>query len=65
MNDSSTTPKTPATGPRGRSDRAKPPQRRKSAVQRRKDRLRIIYIVVAVAMVLFLLAGVFAPVPPS
>lgn len=52
-----------------RSAPARPPQkRRKSAAERRKDRLRIVYLIVAVAMILLLLAGVFAPtgapVPP-
>jgi hypothetical protein len=45
-----------------RGDKSRrPPRRKLTAAQRRKNRLRLLYIVVAVAMVLFLLAGVFAP----
>lgn len=50
-----------ASRPRREAPDRRPHRRRKSAAERRKDRLRILYLIVAVAMVLLLLAGVFAP----
>lgn len=40
------------------------PVRRKTAAQRKKDRMRVMYIVVAIILVLFLLSGVFATAVP-
>ena len=49
-----------------RGDPPRRPQRRKlTAAQRRKNRLRILYIIVAIAMVLFLLGGLFASFTPG
>ena len=62
MSQSTPEPQRPSGDQPGRGDQSRrPPRRKTSAAQRRKNRLRMIYIIVAVAMVLFLLAGVFAP----
>lgn len=39
-------------------------RRRPTAAQRRKNRLRLLYIVVAIFMVLFMLSGIFASFVP-
>lgn len=49
----------PPTGPEPRRS-----VRRKTAAQRKKDRMRVLYIVVAIILVLFLLSGVFATALP-
>lgn len=50
----------------GRGDKLPPrPHRRKpTAAQRRQNRLRILYVLVAIFMLLFLVSGIFASVVP-